>query len=270
MNLKDIEFWIELYDGFKDTGFIILFPILYAIIKLLNQNKLYQREKSEKIKTFLNNTLSFIFITIVAFAYLSIMVLYSLSAHPQEEVTKYVTNWDNIGSFIILLIMYSMLFPIVILPFLGKRRSKRYFVEIVEGYIIKREVIDRITINNKDKLILRDEVGFQTEKDITDFKNLKFETPYKKSWLTIEDIKMAMLRLKGKHISLKILICVIAFGVPTGYLIWTLVGAINDLNDIQQWQDIFMYIGIFTLPVILIGELYCVAWVIYRSLFKKK
>lgn len=82
------------------------------------------------------------------------MISFSLSAYPKAEVMQYISKWDNIGSFIILIIMYAMLFPVVTIPFLGERRNKRYFVE--------REIIDRVYINGKDRLILKDGKGLQT------------------------------------------------------------------------------------------------------------
>ncbi len=67
---------------------------------------------------------------------------------------EYISKWDNIGSFTILIIMYAMLFPIVTIPFLEN-------VEISDSFrknnneVIEREIIDRVYINGKDKLILK-------------------------------------------------------------------------------------------------------------------
>ncbi|MGT2610658.1 hypothetical protein ACVQ92_13560 [Staphylococcus aureus] len=38
--MKDIEFWMSLYDILKDVWFLILIPIVISIVKLLNY--LYQ------------------------------------------------------------------------------------------------------------------------------------------------------------------------------------------------------------------------------------
>ncbi len=51
--------------------------------------------------------------------------------------------------------MYAMLFPIVTIPFLGERRNKRFFLEKNNNEVIEREIIDRVYINGKDKLILK-------------------------------------------------------------------------------------------------------------------
>ncbi|EVO23273.1 hypothetical protein P103_02741, partial [Staphylococcus aureus M1043] len=50
MSLKDIEFWMSLYDILKDVWFLILIPIVISIVKLLNKNDLYQTRNVEKIK----------------------------------------------------------------------------------------------------------------------------------------------------------------------------------------------------------------------------
>ena len=44
--------------------------------------------------------------------YLLAMIFYSLSAYPKEEVIKYITDWDKISLPAILLVLYSLLFPI--------------------------------------------------------------------------------------------------------------------------------------------------------------
>ncbi len=102
---------------------------------------------------------------------------------------EYISKWDNIGSFTILIIMYAMLFPIVTIPFLGERRNKRFFLEKNNNEVIEREIIDRVYINGKDKLILKDGEGIQTEKNVTDIDNLTFKIQDKKSWIAMEDIQ---------------------------------------------------------------------------------
>lgn len=176
MSIKDIEFWMNLSDKLKDVWFFILIPVVISIIKLLNKNDLYQTRNVEKIKLILKNTWLFILMTIAALIYLVSMISFSLSGYPKVEVMQYISKWDNIGSFIILIIMYPMLFPVVTIPFLGERRNKRYFVEKNNNDIVEREIIDRVYINGKDKLILKDGKGFQTEKNITDVDNLTFKT----------------------------------------------------------------------------------------------
>lgn len=218
----------------------------------------------------LKNTWLFILMTISALIYLVSMIFFSLSVYPKKEVIKYITNWGHIGSFLILFIFYSMLFPIVILPFLGKRRSKRFFIEIIDNQIIRREVIDRVNINNRDKLILKDADGFQTEKNITDIQNLRFETPYKKTWITMEDIKKFALHVRDKPKVIKVIICIFIFAIPAIYSFWTIKDIIGDLNHLQQSSELFMYIGIFTLPAILIAELYWIVGVVFYNIFKKK
>ncbi len=112
-----------------------------------------------------------------------------MSAYPKDEVMEYISKWDNIGSFTILIIMYAMLFPIVTIPFLGERRNKRFFLEKNNNEVIEREIIDRVYINGKDKLILKDGEGIQTEKNVTDIDNLTFKIQDKKSWIAMEDIQ---------------------------------------------------------------------------------
>ncbi|HDH1184265.1 hypothetical protein [Staphylococcus aureus] len=248
MSLKDIEFWMSLYDILKDVWFLILIPIVISIVKLLNKNDLYQTRNVEKIKMVLKNTRLFILITIGALIYLVSMIFFSLSAYPKDEVMEYISKWDNIGSFTILIIMYAMLFPIVTIPFLGERRNKRFFLEKNNNEVIEREIIDRVYINGKDKLILKDGEGIQTEKNVTDIDNLTFKIQDKKSWIAIF-----------------IFIC----SIPTVYLAWNLPSIIDMFTKLQKWTDIFMYISFFTLPLILIIELYYVVYIVYKSLFKK-
>lgn len=59
-----------------------------------------------------------------------------------------------------------------------------------------------MSINGRDKLILKDALGYQTEKDITGIKDLKISTS-QKSWLTLEDIKIATMSLRDKQLLLK-------------------------------------------------------------------
>ncbi|RQM47752.1 hypothetical protein, partial [Burkholderia vietnamiensis] len=110
----------------------------------------------------------------------------------------YISKWDNIGSFTILIIMYAMLFPIVTIPFLGERRNKRFFLEKNNNEVIEREIIDRVYINGKDKLILKDGEGIQTEKNVTDIDNLTFKIQDKKSWIAMEDIQKIFLKFQDR------------------------------------------------------------------------
>lgn len=270
LSLKNMDFLIDLYKNFNEVGIFALLFIIYAFIQFLSQNILYKRQKIERVKTLIGNIMLYIFITLAALMYLLVMISYSLSAYPKEEVIKYITDIDEIRSTAILLVLYSMLFPIFIFPFIGKRRRKHYFAENVNNYIIEREIIDRVYINGRDKLILKDSLGSQTEKDVTEIKDLKFNTSEEKSWLTLKDIKKAMWNLRDKHVILKIIICLTAFGVPTGYFIWNCTSVIDDWDKIMHAKDIFMYIGLFILPLMVTVELYTVAVVITNILFKKK
>ncbi|MGC9602091.1 hypothetical protein ACO2EZ_12255, partial [Staphylococcus epidermidis] len=101
---------------------------------------------------------------------------------------------------------YSLLFPIFIFPFVGKRRRKNYFAENVNNCIIEREIIDRVSINGRDKLILKRCLRISDRKDITGIKDLKISTSQKKSWLTLEDIKIATMSLRDKQLLLKMII----------------------------------------------------------------
>ncbi|MDU1711319.1 MAG: hypothetical protein E7B63_04795 [Staphylococcus epidermidis] len=270
MYFKNMDFLIDLYKNFNEVGIFAVIYIIYALIQILSQNILYKRQKMERVKTLIINIILYIFITLVALMYLLAMIFYSLSAYPKEEVIKYITDWDKISLPAILLVLYSLLFPIFIFPFVGKRRRKNYFAENVNNCIIEREIIDRVSINGRDKLILKDALGYQTEKDITGIKDLKISTSQKKSWLTLEDIKIATMSLRDKQLLLKMIIGLIIFGVPTGYFVWNFISVVDDWDRIMHANDIFMYMGLFTLPLMVTVELYVVAFVITKNLFKKK
>lgn len=269
MNLKDIEVLLNAFNNIKDVWFIILVPVMVTIIKVLNQNNLHQSQNIEKMKIIFKNLWLFVLITIAALVYLLMMISFSLSAYPTEEVSKYVSNWDNIGEFVIVIIIYAMLFPIILLPFLGEGSNRKYFIEIIHNNIVKREVVDRLLVNGKDKLILRDYEGFQTEKDVTEFSELKFEDKCKKSWVTIKDIENIALTLRNKSKPLKIIIFTLIVALPTVYLIWNILDLPKIFNKLEKSTDLFMYLGIFTLPMILTIELYYIAYITYKSLFKK-
>lgn len=55
-SIKDIEFWMSLYNNLKDVWFLILMPVIITIVKLLNKNDLCQTRNVEKIKPVLKNT----------------------------------------------------------------------------------------------------------------------------------------------------------------------------------------------------------------------
>ncbi|HFE5394652.1 hypothetical protein [Staphylococcus aureus] len=116
--------------------------------------------------------------TIGALIYLVSMIFFSLNAYPKDEVMEYISEWDNIGSFVILIIMYAMLFPIFTIPFLGDCKNKRYFLEKNNNEVIEREIIDRVYINRKDKLT--------------------FKTQDKKSWIAMEDIQKIFLKFQDR------------------------------------------------------------------------
>ncbi len=116
--------------------------------------------------------------TIGALIYLVSMIFFSLNAYPKDEVMEYIYEWDNIGSFVILIIMYAMLFPIVTIPFLGDCKNKRHFLEKNNNEVIEREIIDRVYINRKDKLT--------------------FKTQDKKSWIAMEDIQKIFLKFQDR------------------------------------------------------------------------
>ena len=76
--------------------------------------------------------------------------------------------------------------------------------------------------------------------------------------------------LRDKQLLLKMIIGLIIFGLPTGYFIWNFTSVIDDWDKIIHAKDIFMYIGLFTLPLMVTVELYVFAFVITNNLFKKK
>lgn len=49
--------------------------------------------------------------TIAALIYLLAMISFSLMPYPKKEYVEYLSNWENIRYFVILMIMYAMLFP---------------------------------------------------------------------------------------------------------------------------------------------------------------
>lgn len=269
MNFKDIEILLNIFNNFKDIWIVILIPAIVTIIKGLNKNYLHQSKKVEKFKMIFKNLWLFILITVAALTYLLIMISFSLKAYPTDEVSKYLSTWDNIGGFVIVIIIYAMLFPIVLLPFFIKKRYSKYFIEIMGNNIIKREVVDRMQINGRDKLILSDYQGSQTEKDVTGIGELKFEYKIKKSQIAIKEIEDILLTLRDKSKALKIFIFALISTIPTVYLICNVLDVIKSFNHLEKTTDLFMYIGIFTLPMILIIELYYISYITYKSLFKK-
>lgn len=144
----------------------------------MNKNDLYQTRNVEKIKMVLKITRLFILMTIGALIYLVSMIFFSLNTYPKDEVMEYISEWDNTGSFVILIIMYAMLFPIFTIPFLGDCKNKRYFLEKNNNEVIEREIIDRVYINRKDKLT--------------------FKTQDKKSWIAMEDIQKIFLKFQDR------------------------------------------------------------------------
>ena len=116
MYFKNMDFLIDLYKNFNEVGIFAVIYIIYALIQILSQNILYKRQKMERVKTLIINIILYIFITLVALMYLLAMIFYSLSAYPKEEVIKYITDWDKISLPAILLVLYSLLFPIFIFP----------------------------------------------------------------------------------------------------------------------------------------------------------
>lgn len=93
LNLKNLDYWMEMFNDLKSIWPILLVLLFSTIIKLWNQNALYQRENTEKFKTMINNISRFILVTLLALLYLLSMLSYSLNAYPKKEVIEYITNW---------------------------------------------------------------------------------------------------------------------------------------------------------------------------------
>lgn len=162
-----------------------------------------------------------------------------------------------------------MLFPMTIMPFLGEQKNKKYFVEKCNNNIIEREIIDRFYINGNDKLILKDSNGFQIEKNVTDTDNLTFKIQNTKSWLTMENIKNAFSNFQNKSKRMRILLFICIFLITTFYFAWNVQNIIEMFTKLQKWTDVYMYIGILTLPAIIIIGLYYVIYNIYYFLFTR-
>lgn len=267
--MKYVELWVSLYNNVKDIWIIILVSVGITFINFLRSKELYQNNNSWKIKVVLKHIGEYIGIAFVSLVYLLIMIALSLVPYPKSEVSNYIADWNNIGSFVILIIIYAMLFPIVILPFFGKREGKIYFIEIVNNYIVKREVLGVIEKNDKDKLVLKDHDGFKTIKNVKNISDLKFEEKDRGPWISKADIKSLVCQFKNKSKIKRIIFLGVILCLPTGYLVWNVPSIIDMFTKLQKWTDIFMYIGLFTLPLILIIELYYVAYITYRSLFNR-
>lgn len=167
------------------------------------------------------------------------------------------------------MIMYAMLFPIITIPLLGERKNKRYFIEIMHNKVVKREVVDRVYINGKDKLILKDYKRVQTKKNVINIDDLMFENRDKKSFLTMKDVKSVMLNFRDKSKIVRVILFVFVLCIPTGYLLWNIPEVLDMFRNLQKATDIFMYIDFFTLPAILIFELYYISFMTYSCLFKQ-
>ncbi|MCJ0925090.1 hypothetical protein MTW91_07385 [Mammaliicoccus sciuri] len=269
MDFKDIEILSNVINNFKDVWIGIFLLVILKTINFLNKDNFHQSKKVEKLKIIIKNLCLFILVTLVALLYLVTMFLLTLTEYPVEEVVEYLSTENNIGEFVIILIMYALLFPIVLAPFYSKKSYITFFVEIINNNIVKREVLARKQINGRDKLILCDYQGFQTEKDVTDISELKFEYKTIKSQIAIKDLENLLLTLKEKSNTLKIFIFGLIVTLPTIYLIWNISDVKKSLDHIEKNTDLFMYIAIFTLPLILVVELYYIAYITYKSLFKK-
>lgn len=266
--LKEVEFLALLYQNLKEIGVLVLLFFTYTLIKALNHNIMYQKKSTEKLKSGIRSTLIFLVATIVSLIYLLVMISLSMSQFPVEEFRKYVMDWNESVPFLILIIIYSMVFALALWPFIGEHSRKYYYMENVGNIIIEREIINRLTIGNRDKLILKDGKETYTEVDVTDVTYLKYKIQRQNYLLIVRDIESHMRKIKDKHIAWKIMICSIAFGIPSVYLIWQISEFIDQLKNFKTY--IYMYIGILTLPVIVLTELYVLAWVVFRSLFTKK
>ncbi|EGQ2712984.1 hypothetical protein [Staphylococcus pseudintermedius] len=268
MYLKEVEFLALLYQNLKEIGVLVLLFFTYTLIKALNHNIMYQKKSTEKLKSGIRSTLIFLAATIVSLIYLLVMISLSMSQFPVEEFRKYVMDWNESVPFLILIIIYSMVFALALWPFIGEHSRKYYYMENVGNIIIEREIINRLTIGNRDKLILKDGKETYTEVDVTDVTYLKYKIQRQNYLSIVRDIESHMRKIKDKHIAWKIMICSIAFGIPSVYLIWQISEFIDQLKNFKTY--IYMYIGILTLPVIVLTELYVLAWVVFRSLFTKK
>lgn len=266
--LKEVEFLALLYQNLKEIGVLVLLFFTYTLIKALNHNIMYQKKSTEKLKSGIRSTLIFLVATIVSLIYLLVMISLSMSQFPVEEFRKYVMDWNESVPFLILIIIYSMVFALALWPFIGEHSRKYYYMENVGNIIIEREIINRLTIGNRDKLILKDGKETYTEVDVTDVTYLKYKIQRQNYLSIVRDIESHMRKIKDKHIAWKIMICSIALGIPSVYLIWQISEFIDQLKNFKTY--IYMYIGILTLPVIVLTELYVLAWVVFRSLFTKK
>ncbi|OJT31148.1 hypothetical protein BSF33_13370 [Staphylococcus ureilyticus] len=268
MNMKYVELWVSLYNNIKEIWIIILVSCGITFINFLRSKELYQTN-NWKIKSVFKRIGEYIGIAFVSLVYLLIMIALSFVPYPKSEVSNYISDWNNIGSFVILIIIYAMLFPIVILPIFGKREGRIYFIEIVNNYIVKREVLGVIENNDKDKLVLKDNDGFKTIKNVKNISDLKFEEKDRKPWVSKTDIKSLGCQFRNKSKIKRIIFFGLILCFPTGYLAWNVPSIIDIFNKLEHWSEIFMYIGLFTLPLILIIELYYVAYITYRSLFNR-
>lgn len=265
--LKEVEFLALLYQNLKEIGVLVLLFFTYTLIKALNHNIMHQKKSTEKLKSGIRSTLIFLVATIVSLIYLLVMISLSMSQFPVEEFRKYVMDWNESVPFLILIIIYSMVFALALWPFIGEHSRKYYYMENVGNVIIEREIINRLTIGNRDKLILKDGKETYTEVDVTDVTYLKYKIQRQNYLSIVRDIESHMRKIKDKHIAWKIMICSIAFGIPSVYLIWQISEFIDQLKNFKTY--IYMYIGILTLPVIVLTELYVLAWVVFRSLFTR-
>ncbi len=229
---------------------------------------MYQKKSTEKLKSGIRSTIIFLVTTIVSFIYLLLMISLSMSQFPVEEFRKYVMDRDESVPFLTMIIIYSMVFTLALWPFIGEHSRKYYYMENVENVIIEREIINRLTIGNRDKLILKDGKETYTEVDVTDVAYLKYKIQRQNYLSIVRDIERYMRKIKNKHIAWKIMICSIAFGIPSAYLIWLISEFIDQLKFFKTY--IYMHIGILTLPVIVLTELYVLAWIVFRSLFTRK
>ncbi|MBA8777356.1 hypothetical protein HR081_10800 [Staphylococcus schleiferi subsp. coagulans] len=235
MHLKEVEFLAVLYQNLKEIGIWVLLFFTYTIIKSLNYNIMYQKKSTEKLKSGIRSTIIFLSATIVSFIYLLLMISLSMSQFPVEEFRKYVMDWDESVPFLIMIIIYSMVFTLALWPFIGEHSRKYYYMENVGNVIIEREIINRLTIGNRDKLILKDGKETYTEVDVTDVTYLKYKIQRQNYLSIVRDIERYMRKIKNKHIAWKIMICSIAFGIPSAYLIWLISEFIDQLKFFIYW-----------------------------------